>query len=212
MALSIIKVANWKKKWEGKLQSTTESYLKKTEKGKKWSLVALSFTVVCREALESVVFMAGIGVNKPATSLPIPIILGILSGFFVGWVILRGSHKISLNIFLITTTTFMLFIAAGLFSTAIDEFQDATNNSGTVLWTLNCCDPDTETFWETMHGLFGWDNKSTVGTFCGYFSYWIVVICAIIFIYRRGEKDAKEVKVDDLESNEKSASEVADKE
>ncbi|CAG8575639.1 52_t:CDS:2 [Acaulospora morrowiae] len=188
MALSMIKITHWKKKWERKLLGATKSYLQESNKGSKFSLIFLPFTTVCREALESVVFMAGIGFGKPATGLPIPIILGILTGFIIGWLIFRGSHMVSLRIFLICTTIFLLFMAAGLFTTSIDEFQEATNHPGIQLWSLNCCDPENDDFWQIMHAIFGWDNESTVGTFLGYFIYWIVVIIAMLIIRRRAAK------------------------
>ncbi|CAG8765501.1 13855_t:CDS:2, partial [Acaulospora morrowiae] len=203
MSVGMLRVAHWRKKWEDKLRGATESYLGKSESGGRWSLVLLPFTVVCREGLESVIFMAGIGFEKSPTGLPIPIVLGIASGFIIGWIIYHGSHKVSLNIFIITTTTLLLFIAAGLFVTAIGEFQEVSKNPGIQLWSLNCCDPESDNFWRIMHSLFGWNNKSTVGTFCGYFSYWIVVIVIILIVLRRARnKDFKETNEgtsDDLE-------------
>lgn len=199
MSLGIIRATHWKKKWERKLQNTTESYLEKSNTGGKWTLAFLPFTVVCRESLESFVFIAGIGFDRSASSFPIPIVLGIISGFVIGWIIFRGSHQVSMRIFLVTATVFLLFIAAGLFATSISEFQEATDNPGIVIWSINCCDPDSNNFWQTMHELFGWDNESTVGTFCGYFSYWIVVIIAVIIIARRDRKSNE----GDLENNEK---------
>ncbi|CAG8581996.1 5874_t:CDS:1, partial [Racocetra fulgida] len=47
----MIRVQQWKQKWENKLQGATESYLARHEKGNKWALIFLPFTVICREAL-----------------------------------------------------------------------------------------------------------------------------------------------------------------
>ncbi len=65
MSLSMVRVQQWRAKWEGKLANATESYLNKHQKGNKWALILLPFTVVCRESLESVVFIAGVSSKFP---------------------------------------------------------------------------------------------------------------------------------------------------
>jgi len=99
MALSMTRVQQWRKKWERKLEEAIESYLQKHKTGNKWALILLPFTVVCREAVETFVFIGGIGFDRPASDLPIPAILGLLTGFAVGWILYKGSHKLSVNIF-----------------------------------------------------------------------------------------------------------------
>jgi high-affinity iron transporter len=62
MAIGMLKVNQWRAKWENKLKDATESYLQKHERGNKWALIFLPFTVVCREAVESIVFIAGVNI------------------------------------------------------------------------------------------------------------------------------------------------------
>ncbi|CAG8455878.1 265_t:CDS:2, partial [Diversispora eburnea] len=165
MSLSMVRISTWKAKWEGKLQDATELYLQKHKKGNRWALIILPFTVVLRESLESIVFIGGIGFDKPASGLPIPVITGILAGFFIGWIIYAGSHKLSLHVFFISTTVLLLFIAAGLFSTAIHELEEATKKEGEeeiVLWNATCCDPKKNHFWDIMKTIFGWRSKATL--------------------------------------------------
>ncbi|CAG8786205.1 7330_t:CDS:2 [Dentiscutata erythropus] len=105
MALTMIRVQHWKAKWENKLQNVTETYLERHNKGNKWALILLPFTVILREALETIV-----GYNRDATGLPIPVITGIATGFVIGWLIYRGSHTFSLTIFFVTTTVKILLL------------------------------------------------------------------------------------------------------
>jgi high-affinity iron transporter len=206
MALSMARVQQWRKKWERKLEDATESYLRKHETGNKWALILLPFTVICREAVETFVFIAGIGFDRPASDLPIPAILGLLTGFIVGWILYKGSHKVSINVFFTATSAFLLFIAAGLFSYSIHEFQEATGTEEVQIWNASCCNEKTNEFWGIMKTIFGWRAKATVGTTAGYFLYWACVLVAISIMYYVGKrKDEKELdKEQDPEIGEKS--------
>jgi len=194
MALSMARVQQWRKKWETKLEEATESYLKKHETGNKWALILLPFTVVCREAVETFVFIGGIGFDRPASDLPIPAILGLLTGFAVGWILYKGSHKLSINIFFTVTSGLLLFIAAGLFSYTIHELQEATGTEEVIIWNATCCNEKQNEFWGIMKTLFGWRAKATVGTTTGYFLYWVCVLVAILVMHYVGKRrDAKEL-------------------
>ncbi|CAG8597732.1 8288_t:CDS:2 [Ambispora gerdemannii] len=188
MALSMVRVAQWKKKWETKLREATENHLDKHKSGQKWALFLLPFTVVTREALESVVFIAGIGFEQPATGLPIPVITGILTGLLIGYIIYLGSHKVTLTVFFNTMTTLLFFISAGLFSTSIHEFQEATETEEVVIWKVECCNPETNEGWGIAKTIFGWRQEATVGTTVGYFVYWGVVLAVLFYMFIRARK------------------------
>lgn len=208
MALGMTRVQQWRRKWERKLEKATESYLEKHKTGNKWALILLPFTVVCREAVETFVFIGGIGFNKPASGLPIPVILGLLTGFVIGWIIYKGAHKVSISIFFTATTVFLLFVAAGMFSSSIHEFQEATGSHEKVLWHATCCDKNASEFWSIMQAIFGWRAEATLGTTIGYFSYWACVIVAVTSIFYFGKKDDVESEEDKIV---KSKFEVADR-
>ncbi|KAG9285455.1 hypothetical protein G9A89_010930 [Geosiphon pyriformis] len=189
MAFGMLRVKHWKLKWENKLRNATENHLNKQKKGEKWALFILPFTVVCREALESIVFIAGIGFDKPATGLPIPAILGILAGALVGYIIYRGSHNVTLEVFFNIMTTILFFIAAGLFSICSHELHEAsTGEDEDIAWELDCCDPDTHQGWGIVKALFGWRNKATIASTVAYFVYWAAVLLGLLFMYLREQK------------------------
>ncbi|CAG8670953.1 2896_t:CDS:2, partial [Cetraspora pellucida] len=79
-------------------------------------------------------------------------------------------------------------VAAGLFGSAIYNFELATNSNRTYLWNLNCCDPKTEEGWKIMEGFFGWTNKASLAQVIGYVVYWVVVLLRTFIILRNQKK------------------------
>ncbi|CAG8600225.1 2557_t:CDS:2 [Ambispora leptoticha] len=204
MAFSMLRVAHWKKKWEGKLREATEEYLDKHRNGQSLALFLLPFTVVAREGLESVVFIAGVGFGKPASGLPLPVITGFLVGLLIGYIIYRGSHEVTLTAFFNIMTVFLFFFAAGLFTTSIGEFQEVTESDDDVaiVWKVNCCDPETSEGWAIANALFGWRAEATVGTTVGYFVYWGVVLAGLLYFYIRNRKiNADDAVIDAKSTN-----------
>ncbi|CAG8663916.1 8346_t:CDS:2, partial [Paraglomus occultum] len=149
MGLGMIRVSQWKSKWEGKLKEATEKYLARHSQGEKWAMLLLSFSVVAREGLESFVFIAG------------------------------GSNVMSLNIFFAVMTVLLLFISSGLFSSSVFELNEASGTPIKVLWKIGCCDPEQSTGWGIAHALFGWRNEATLGSTLGYISWWIVIAAGL---------------------------------
>jgi high-affinity iron transporter len=98
--------------------------------------------------MEAVVFVGGVSLGQPATSIPIAAIVGIAAGLVVGFVIYsfasRSSESLrtriqyglvltllllALTIFLIVMTNFLLLIGAGLFSKAVGNFETHAFNT-----------------------------------------------------------------------------------
>jgi len=194
MGLGMIRVGQWKSKWEGKLKEATERYLARHSQGEKWAMLLLSFSVVAREGLESFVFIAGIGFDKPVSGLPIPVFTGILSGIAVGYLIYKGSNVMSLNIFFAVMTVLLFFISSGLFSSAVFELDEASGGPVKILWKINCCDPEVNTGWSIAHALFGWRNEATLASTLAYIAWWIVIAAGLVFVYYRGKRE----KIDEI--------------
>jgi len=88
-----------------------------------WGFFVLTFTVVIREGLESVIFLTGVSGGEPI-SLILPGILGLLFGGFLGWLFFKGGSAINVTRFLVISSIFLFFIAAGLLTTAAAEFEE----------------------------------------------------------------------------------------
>ena len=133
-------------------------------KAGKWTLLILPLITVLREGIEAIVFVGGVSLGQPATSIPLAAIIGIICGLIVGYLIYAFASRTSqfllplstadahrqfistaLTIFLIVMTNLILLIGSGLFSRSIGNFQEYKFNKlsvclvripHSVLWTL----------------------------------------------------------------------------
>lgn len=176
----------------------------------------LPFVTVLREGLEAVVFVGGIGLSTPAKAFPIPVLLGLLAGFMVGFIIYRGNRYMSIDYFLIVSTWILYLVAAGLFSKAIGYFEAyrwnkmtggdaAENGSGAgsynihwTVWHVNYGNPEIKTSgygWQIFNAILGWNNTASYGTTIGYILYWVAVsVTLIVMRFKETHPDNKHVQ------------------
>lgn len=64
-------------------------------KAGKWALLVLPLITVLREGMEAVVFVGGVSLGEPATSIPLAAIVGILCGVVVGYIIYAFATRTS---------------------------------------------------------------------------------------------------------------------
>lgn len=110
----------------------------------RYFMFVLPFVTVLREGVEAVVFIAGVTFSAPAESVPLPVLTGLATGSFVGWLIYRYVYiqlhfslrivqsltsKIStgstshLQLFLVAATCILYLVAAALFTRAVWFFE-----------------------------------------------------------------------------------------
>ncbi|KAJ7598652.1 iron permease FTR1 [Mycena floridula] len=211
MGITMLKMDRAKVKWRVKLQKAFDG--KNGTDGKaatgKWVLFILPLITVLREGMEAVVFVGGVSLGQPATSIPIAAIVGIICGLIVGFIIYQFASRTTLTIFLIVMTNLLLLIGAGLFSRAVGAFEENAFNhllgsdvddsggdgpgsfpvAGNV-WHLNCCNPNDNLDgqgWTVFNAIFGWTNSATLGTVLSYVFYWIAVtVTLVVMKYREG--------------------------
>ncbi|TFK41496.1 Ftr1 protein [Crucibulum laeve] len=205
MGVTMLKMDRAKVKWRLKLLKDFEG---KTTggaaKASKWTLFTLPLITVLREGLEAVIFVGGVSLGQPATSIPIAAIVGLICGFACGFLIYAFASRTTLSVFLIVMTNFLLLIGAGLFSKAVGAFQENAYNHllgmdvddaggdgpGSYLvqgnvWHLDCCNPDSKLDgmgWSIFGAIFGWTNNATVGSILAYVFYWLAVIVVLVFM------------------------------
>ena len=162
----------------------------------------LPFITILREGIEAIIFIGGVSLGLPATSIPLATICGLLAGFAVGLIIYLGGNRAPLQIFLIVSTCFLYLVAAGLFSRGVWYFEadawnkltggDATETgpgAGSYdirdsVWHVNCCNPllNGGGGWGIFHGILGWQNSATYGSVISYNVYWIFVIVGFVLL------------------------------
>jgi len=97
MGAALLRVSKLQDKWRVKLAKALEAKDNKNASAgnrfKSWSekyaMFLLPFITVLREGLEAVVFIGGVGVGMPATAFPIPVLVGLSLGAFVGFLIYK---------------------------------------------------------------------------------------------------------------------------
>ncbi|KAJ9107945.1 hypothetical protein QFC19_002688 [Naganishia cerealis] len=218
MGLAFLKMDRSRVKWRIKLSQAFDNSIKSTTddteedavarreaRSGKWALFLLPFITLIREGLEAVVFVGGVSLGQPATSIPIPVITGIIAGFIVGYAIYRSGSTIALSWFLVASTYLLFLIGAGLFSKSIGFFEyyrfakavggdvaETGNGPGSYqvagnVWHLTYGNPEpgavgTNGGWQIFNAIFGWNNNASIGTILGYCMYWIAIMVALIYI------------------------------
>lgn len=105
---------------DGQLQAAEED---REGRSGKWALFLLPFITVLREGLEAVVFVGGVSLGLPATSIPLAVVVGLIAGLVIGYAIYRTGSTTTLHWFLIGSTTVLFLIGAGLASKGVGYFQ-----------------------------------------------------------------------------------------
>lgn len=207
MGIAMLRVNKMKEKWRIKI---AQALLKVPEKKinrfrigyltKKYCMFILPFVTCISEGLEAVVFVGGVGLNRPASSFPLPVVCGLIAGIAVGVALYYWGSTTSIQVFLIISTCILYLIASGLFSRGVWYFEtnsynqktggDASENGsgpGTYdisksVWHVNCCNPQTDNGWDIFNALLGWQNSATYGSVISYCLYWFCVIVILLLM------------------------------
>jgi len=210
MGFTMLRMDRAKAKWRIKLQNAFDGKRVdgRTQTGK-WVLFILPLITVLREGMEAVIFVGGVSLGQPATSIPIAAIMGIVCGLIIGFVIYEFASRTTLSIFLVVMTNLLLLIGAGLFSKSVGSFEthafnvflgtNADDSGGDGpgsypvkgnIWHLDCCNPDNTNDgqgWSIFNAILGWTNNATVGTVLSYVFYWLAVMVVLVYMkYKEG--------------------------
>jgi high-affinity iron transporter len=204
MGLALLRINKTKEKWKLKIaQALVEKAKHRNAKSwlgawsRRYAMFILPFITTMREGVEAVVFVGGVSLGLPATEFPLPVVTGALAGLLVGYLIYRGGNVMSIQIFLIASTSVLYLIAAGMFSKAVWSLQFrafaqkvgsdvAEEGSGPgsydireTVWHVNCCNPEIDNGWDVFQALLGWQNSATYGSVISYNVYWLCIMLAI---------------------------------
>lgn len=204
MGLALLRINKMKDKWRVKIAHALVDKAKHHDAkswlgawGRRNALFILPFITTLREGVEAVVFVGGVSLGLPATEFPLPVITGLLAGLLIGYLIYRGGNVMSIQLFLIASTSVLYLIAAGMFSKAIWSLQFHTfaqkvgsdvaeEGSGPgsydinqSVWHVNCCNPEIDNGWDVFNALLGWQNSATYGSVISYNVYWVGIMVAV---------------------------------
>lgn len=168
------------------------------------AIFTIPAVTTCREGLEGVVFIGGVSLGLPATSIPLPAVLGLAVGFGIGGLVFKLGSFTKVKFFLIASTCMLLIIAAGMASRAVFYLQmfqyiqkvgDAVAEGGdgpgsydanNYIWHIDYANPEANsggTGWGILNSLTGWNNTGTYGSILAYVFYWLFVIAYLVYSF-----------------------------
>ncbi|KAL2212468.1 iron permease FTR1 [Sarocladium strictum] len=217
MGLALLRVNKMRDKWRVKISEALAEKNKSLDAKDGWHLFGigpwirdwsrrhvmfiLPFITTMREGVEAVVFIGGVSLSLPASAFPLPVICGALAAILIGYFLYRGGNMLSIQIFLIVSTSVLYLIAAGMFSKAVWDLQyhvfankvgsdvaEEGNGPGSYdiresVWHVNCCNAETDNGWDVFNALLGWENSATYGSVLAYNLYWLALIVAISCLF-----------------------------
>ncbi|KAA1088708.1 high-affinity iron permease [Puccinia graminis f. sp. tritici] len=169
----------------------------------RYILFFLPALTVLREGLEAVVFIGGVSLGQPATSIPIAAVTGILLGLGIGYAIYNSSARLNLSLFLMISTIALMYVGAGLITKAAWYFKmytfirsvggdaaEAGDGPGSFpvdgyIWHLDYGNPENKLAaggWMIFAGVFGWNNTGSILTVMIYISFWLIASATLIFM------------------------------
>eukprot|EP00953_Heterococcus_sp_UTEX-ZZ885_P033074 17231-Heterococcus_DN1.PRE.1 len=195
LAMSMLKISKFQAMWEAKLSANLVKAEAEGSSLRRSTMFWIPFISVLREGLETVIFLAGVGAGYPAKSIPIPGIVGLLTGLAVGYALFRAGSKTSVHTFLLCSTVLLTFIAAGLMGRASHEFQEAgtfgtyENADGEVVGRMNkpawdicdATDSENNEGWATLKAIFYYTCDPSGIEILFYCGYWVVTSVFIAF-------------------------------
>jgi high-affinity iron transporter len=128
----------WMRRQSGSVRGTLQAALERAlTDGAVFGLVLLAFTAVIREGLETSLFLVGLATSSrgEAPSVMLGAVGGLLIAALLGAGFYRGARVIDLRTFFRWTGIALIFIAAGMLSSAVHEFIEIgwiTVGSGTA--------------------------------------------------------------------------------
>jgi len=142
-----------------------------------WIVALIAFTGVFREGAETVLFVWGLmsqaTVSGPGAALGA--MLGVAAAAALGWGIFRGGKRVSLPRFFGVTSALLIFVAGGLFSTAVGKLQGLGFLPATsVAWDTSWLLEDHGLLGGFLSGLVGYRAKPSTLEAAAYVGYLVV--------------------------------------
>jgi len=166
----------------GQLRRALERVL---SSGSAWSLALLAFTAVIREGLETALFLVGQATaattsagGAGAASVLAGAAVGLAISVGLGYAFYRGSRRLNLGRFFRWTGVLLVFIAAGLLSSAVHEFVEigwitlGAQSAFDISRTLSN-DAGAGLF---LRALFGYSSTPEVVALAAWGSYLVVIL------------------------------------
>lgn len=135
-SLSLLAVAmvTWMIFWMGRnarmlkkgIEGDLEDALSDSSSG--WGVVWIAIISVGREGLETALFIWATvksSVENHVAATSAGVVVGLLIAIVLGWLVYKGAASMNMRLFFAITGYFLIFVAAGVVSYAVADFQEA---------------------------------------------------------------------------------------
>lgn len=143
------------------------------------AVVAMAFVAVLREGAETAIFFwAAAHATGNSLASVVGLVLGLATAVFFGWIFYRSTSTIKLSKFFKITSILLVFVAAGVLSYGIHEFQEVGWFPGeeSVLLDLSGVLVEGSFLATLVAGLFNLKPTTTTIQVIGYVSYSVAVL------------------------------------
>jgi high-affinity iron transporter len=143
------------------------------------AVAAMAFVAVLREGAETAIFFwAAAHATGNSVASVVGLVLGLGTAVIVGWIFYRSTSTINLSKFFKVTSILLVFVAAGVLSYGIHEFQEVgwLPGEGNVLLDLSGVLVEGTFFATLVAGLFNLKPTTTTLQVIGYVSYSVTVL------------------------------------
>jgi high-affinity iron transporter len=181
---------------KGELQAAVDRAL---DGGSVLALAVLAFVAVIREGLETSLFL--VGQANSADQNAVWVLVGALIGLAIAAVLgvgfYQGSRRVNLATFFRWTGVGLIFIAAGLLSTAIHELVEigVIPFGGQTLFDLSGVLPHSadsgNILGQFLRAIFGYSSTPEVLTF----AVWLTYVVVVLYLFLRPMKPASPAAV-----------------
>jgi high-affinity iron transporter len=178
---------NQAKKIKGDIEISIENVI---DKGRIFNLFFLGFIAVLREGAETVLFFRAISFQTSSKELIIGGVIGIISSIILAFVFFVSTKKVNLALFFRITGILIMFIAAGLLSTSLHEFQEAKiipvikDN----IYNINSLISKDSVAGGILNSLFGYNPSPSLLETVIYLAYILVIIILIRRFFSKTRK------------------------
>lgn len=160
----------------GELQASVDAALDR--RAATWGLIGMVFLAVAREGLESVFFLLAIFQQSRDGAAPLGAALGLLVAIGAGWGIYAGALRLDLRRFFRWTGIFILFVAAGLFASAVKALHEAGlwNALQAPVYDLGQVLPESSPLGTVLAGLLGYREAPSLGECLAWAGFLVVML------------------------------------
>lgn len=191
----IVQMVFWMRRHGRTLKRDLEASLQRAADRKSWwAVFVLALIAVAREGAETVVFLYGTLAAARSGAVAAPLLVAALGFALAGatyWLLQVGSRVLSWSLFFRITEIMLLFLAASLLLTGVDNLIDLgvlPTLSGR-LWDSSAVLPDTGPVGGLVGALTGYRARPDLMQVLVYALYW-GVICLTLLWPRRAAKTA----------------------